>query len=1232
MSEITLCDVNNINIEKSCSLNNQPCYMEEPISLNKNYMYKNISKSDFSSLTSKEKALAFYYTQNNTNSIHSSVNNKTENYSSIPFDKQKNIFEDLVQSVKHYSEDVNIMLKDLFNTSSNSNDVDLASYDIEDFFKYSLIIGQKECSVSEILLNNLYQLSENLVHQAQEIQRLQSQKEDKIINHFITGLKQASTYHQQDLETYLQKDTFSRECLASLEDLVEQMDTNKLYYHNQIHTLLNEIRQRDELLDCYQKRENYLFNIYYPNLIEKFKSNYLTSNQNKEAIVSQITQEVSKVERAFQEKLVMKNNLIEEIKRQNLDKEATYIEKLKSKDEIISNLNAANVQMKEKEKNYQNEIAHYKKRFKAQTELAEQIRNQIQSQQIEYCNKIEEMQQSLDSRGKIIAYVQNKLNIRENELKIANIKYTTAERQMNIEKDQYKREIANLKEEIEKSNEDIDDLENELDTQEEEHKEEIARLEKEHDFQINKLWNIIDQRETTISEMEFELDDLKEKTTSLEQSLSKYESVQEDKEENTEEEAVETSDAVEIMIHPVEGETEGEGFHDNDTDDINEKSSITVTGDASEEIIILDDHSKRFENDSGERYLGTNILTPDLTAEACEDDITEDEKTGLTTNTTTTSTEEKYDDGDGDDEETNSLTLTEDLSDESRKEIGRRNESVGEENGEEGGENEEPSDHINIGLDLEMNLDKEIEMRKINEENENLKRQIDIIQQDNSDLRRELLIEKENLKQENEKWIVQQRELDALSLQYTQVCNEKKALDDKYRTLETEAEKRKAEDRKYAEELKAEYEQQIQRFQKEREVIENRLKEMEEQAVQSVPKEDYQTLEKELKVALEDVSEQRRKKNYLKQKLASSHEKNKSLVELIKRERIQNKEEIRQLKQSCIKQNGKVKAILKQVKDGLVTTEHIDLDRIVKRMKSERILMNNEYERLKRVASSLSIKSNASSKKPPCLECFTDLHGGKELDTEGNVEITIKQQSPNKSMSTVNSESKILIKVSPTPFEPLPDESVMSRQANDSLNSFESLEEHQELEEFNLKKALNQHGITNFSEDEEDNEDDIEDQNSFIDFTSPSSYEYEDHRRESDQDRQNISPKDNVSFIFGDEGNKMTTQQVKLYNRILQIPGVIPFNINSIKMYDYDDPNFSITSDSSILKDGESFIGKNVFDKESISPNRIRYNSHPNKDFEDHQHHCSLRRMPNFDQIAKLTQIKIKHSNDELII
>jgi len=1209
MSEITFCEVNtnNFNMENS-KMNSKSLYMEEPLSINENCNFSNISKTDFSNLTLKEKAMALYYTQekrSNTNSEnnsnYSSINNIISNkavrsrseiyphsqWSTDSFIQQKNIINELAQSVKLYNDDVSLMIKDLFNVNPENIKTDINCYDIEDFFKYSLIIGQQECSISEKLIDNLRQFTKCIANQTQEITNLQEKLANNSVNKYFSSIKKISqiepVVNQQSLESYLQKNNFNHDCIVHLEEIIDQMDNSKIYYQNQIHGLLSEIHQRDELLDCYQKREKYLFNTYYPELIEKIEKNSLSESQDKEVIINEMTQQLEKIENAFQEELIMKNNLIEEIKNQKSNMETAYLEKLKNKDEVICKMRN---QFNEKEKKYQEEINQYKKRFSAQTKLAEQIRSQVKSQQIEYCKKMEEMQQSLDSRGKIIAYVQNKLNIRENELKIANIKFTTAERQMNIEKDQYKREIANLKEEIEKSNEDIEELENELDSQEEEHKEELERLENEHDFQINKLWNIIDQRENTISEMEIQMEDLKEKTKNLEQSLSKYENHLEESEEELR-------------------ESNGSEEEEINSDDMNERSNITVTADASEEIIILNDdytndNNARIVDQDKEELNNSIILTPELTNDACEIDMTEDTKTELTT------TEERYDD---EDEETNSLTLTEDMNDDGENE--ERREFIEEE--EE--DNDDDDEERNGEIDLER------EIRIINEESEQLKQQFEIIKQDNANLRNELEKEKENLKKENEKCKLQQKQYEDIILQYSQICNEKEDILKKYTLSENENKKREKE-QKLQKEINNKLEQQVVKYQKERDELENRVEQLEKTVNNAVTKEQYDNIKLEKDIALENVNEQRRKKNYLKQKLANQQEKNKVLIELIKKERVRHKEEIKQLKQSCVKQNGKIKAVLKQVKDGLVTADHIDLDRIVKRMKSERLLMNNEYERLKKVTSTLSIKSNTNSKKQIYVlknENYTDRR--KDLNCEGSMEIHFK--NPNSS-SIVNNESKILIKVSSN-FESMPDESLISKQANDSLNSIESIDDNQELEEFNLKNAFNQQGDINYQEEDDD-------QNSFVDFTIPSTYDLNE-KKDDAINPSSFTDKENISLILGEGANKMTPQQINLYNRVLQIPGVLPFNINAIKNFDFDDSNFSISSDSSMYKEGDGYMdNKKDIGSEPISPNRIRYNSYANNELKNGNNHNSLRRMPNFDQIAKLTQIKIKRSTDEIIV
>ncbi|OUM69937.1 hypothetical protein PIROE2DRAFT_66774, partial [Piromyces sp. E2] len=118
--------------------------------------------------------------------------------------------------------------------------------------------------------------------------------------------------------------------------------------------------------------------------------------------------------------------------------------------------------------------------------------------------------------------------------------------------------------------------------------------------------------------MEDEMEELKEKTKNLEEALSKYEEVSEQNEN---------------------GDSE-------DVDDVNEKSNITMTEEASEEIILLDDDYSENSKISNQIGVVNSFISE-------EEKITGEEKTELTT------TEEQFDD-----EETNSLTLTEDLSEE----------------------------------------------------------------------------------------------------------------------------------------------------------------------------------------------------------------------------------------------------------------------------------------------------------------------------------------------------------------------------------------------------------------------------------------------------------------------------------------------------------------------------------------------------------------------------------------
>ncbi|ORX44202.1 hypothetical protein BCR36DRAFT_586324 [Piromyces finnis] len=1135
MSEITLCESNNFDMKRSKMVSRSKL-LEEPLTLNENCIYPDISKTEIPSKSPKEKTYSPpHYTPNVSSDINKSLNSLNEallsgnekyhNYIlNEPVNTSNKVLSELASTLKTYNDDVSYMMNDVFNTNISGQQTDLSLFDVDDFFKYSLIVGKKECSISEKLMCTLRYLSKSLTEKTQEVCNLQEQLMETSNN---------KCFDQMSRESYFSNDVFNNECVLYLEEVTKQMESNKMYYQNQVNDLINEIRQRDELLDCYQKRENYLFNQYYPELIDKYES------INSPNIQINMNQQLIKMECDYKESLEMKDSLINEIRNEKEYMELRYAEELKSKNEMINDL-------KLKEKNFERQIEQYKIRSDAQVKLAEQVKSQIQSQQIEYCKKVEEMQQNLDSRGKIIAYVKNKLSIRENELKIANIKFTTAERQMNIEKDQYKREISNLKEELEKTNEDIEDLENELDSLEEEHKEEVARLEKEHDFQMNKLWNIIDQRENTINSMEDEMEELKEKTKSLEEALSKSE---------TSEQEEESGEMVD--------------------DDVNEKSDIPTEKENKGEIILLNEN----DYESNVKKCSPISLTLSLTE---EEKIIEDEKTGLTT------TEEQFND-----EETNSLTLTEDLSEEDEE----RREFIEEDEEDEG-------DNI-----------MERSMKLVIEENEQLKCKLDLIMKENSELKNQLEQEKESLKQENERCNLQQKECQELSLQYSQMCEENEKIKKQYQELESENKKNEEQKQKKEEELKTSLKQQATEFQNEREEFENQIKQLEEKMKNTISKEQYYSLQKNLEIALENANEQRRKKNYLKQKLASQHEKNNSLVELVKSERVKHKEEIRQLKQSCVKQNGKIKAVLKQMKDGLVTAEHIDLDRIVKRMKSERLLMSNEYERLKKVASTLSMKSIGKKQTYATKnESLNELplnykESRKDLSLrENGVEIMIKGSNVPHNQ---NNESKILIKVAPG-FESLTDQSIASKKANDSLNSIDSVEENQELEEFSLKQVLSPSDSLYPDGDE---------RNSFVDFTT--SYDL-DNRKEA-----TFNSKDSISLILNEGGNKMNQRQINLYNKILQLPGVL--SINGARKFEFDDSNFSITSDSSLLKDEEEYMDKRGMSMEAATSNRTRYNSYSKSEYKGNNR-ASLRRMPNFDQISKLTQIRIKHSMEEIMV
>jgi len=1199
MSEITLCDsVNNFEMERS-DIINKTSFVEEPLSFNDKCIYSGLSKAKFSSLSSKDKANALYYTPNKLKSKsdicrssldinNSRIRSGNEKYPHSQWSNSNAIYTDslnhsneildsLAQSMKLYNDDVSLMIKDLF---SNTQGTDLTVNDIDNFFKYSLIIGKYECSISEKILNSIRDLSGKLVNKTQEISELQQKLAYK------TCMYNAKLGNSMDLihsnqRSVIRNDDFDKEYLSNLEILTEQMDNNKTYYENLINDLLNEIRQRDELLDCYQKRENYLFNNYYPVLLRKSEKNDLNEIQNKENIINELCQKLSEVKNAFQEELKIKNKVIQEMKNQMISNEKLYFGNLKNKEDTLNKLTE---QYQDKEKKFKEEIDRYKSRSAAQAKLAEYIRSQIKSQQIEYCKKIEDMQQNLDSRGKIIAYVQNKLNIRENELKIANIRFTTVERQMNIEKDQYKREITNLKDELEKTNLDIEDLENELDTLEDnmlaDHREELDRLENEHDFQLNKLWNIIDQRENTINDMENEMEDLKEKIKNLEKALSKYEG--------------DTSEDIQNRSEHEEEKIEN----------MNEKSSVTVTGNASEEIIVIEEYKNILSSEpvsSSNSKISDDHLNYSLTSEFISDDE-EYEKTELIT------TDEN--------EGANSLTLTEDVSEENEME--ESSEFIREEKGQ---------------YDLEENL------RRVKEENEQLKCQLDLVKNDNDNLRRQLQQEKENLERESEKCSLQQQECETLTQKYSQVLNEKEEIKNKCFALENENKKRKENEKRIEEEYKISIEKQEIKFQKERESQETRLNQLKESVKNSISLDQYTSLQTKLQTALDAVSEQRKKKDYLKQKLTNQYEKNKALVELIKKERTQSREEIKQLKQSCVKQNGKIKAILKQVKEGLVMYDHIDIDRIVKRMKNERVNMSNEYERLKKVASSISIKS-ASIKQSfsvnneiPLKRKGSRKDLSRKSKSEGNVEITVKKFDSNKTQN----DSKILIKVASPVIELLPDESIVSsKQANDSLNSINSMDDQKELEEFNLKKALSKQDNINYLDDDEEIE-----QNSFADFTSSQiSYELEEEKKEKEEEeeekeeenRSSIKDNDNNISHPQDGGtNIITPQQMNICNRVFQLPHIFTFNVKGDGSFEIDDSNFSITSDSSILKENEEHYDKRNTGLKPFSTNRIRYKSFTNNEY-GNNHRTSLRRMPNFDHIGKLTQIKIKHSTEEIIV
>jgi len=1194
MSEITLCDsVNNFEMERSDMIS-KTCFVEDSLSFNGNCIYTGFSKTDFPNLSSKDKAIALYYTPNNSktkndllniNNANNTIKLGNEKYSHSQWSNSciiltdslnhsNEVLDSLAQSMKLYNDDVSLMIKDLF---SNTQGADLAVNDIDNFFKYSLIIGKNECSISEKILSSIRELSGKLANKTQEVSELQQKLALSSYTHYETNLRKAAVdLDFSNRKSVLQSDDFNKECISHLEILKEQMDNNKSYYENQVKDLLNEIRQRDELLDCYQKRENYLFNTYYPMLIDKYEKNDLNEIQNKENIINELYQKLSEVENAFQEELKIKNKIIQEIKNQMISNENSYFENLKIKEDTLNKLTQ---QLQEKERNYQDEIDQYRSRSSAQAKLAEHIRSQIQSQQIEYCKKIEDMQQNLDSRGKIIAYVQNKLNIRENELKIANIKFTTAERQMNIEKDQYKREITNLKDELEKTNEDIEELENELDTLEDsllaEHKEELDRLEKEHDFQLNKLWNIIDQRENTINDMENEMEDLKEKIKNLEKALSKYEGVNDEC----------------IQVEPID---------DEEAEDMNEKSSITVTGDTSEEIILIDEYYSENNRFNDQMNYNQNIFTSELVNKCKINDqmnysisselaseAEEYERTELTT------TEEN--------EGANSLTLTEDVSEEN--EIEERGEII----------EKEEKDNCN----LENNL------RIIKEENEQLKCQLDLVESDNTKLKCQLQQEKDNLKLEIEKCSRQQQEYETIALKYNQVLNEKDEIKNRCYVLENENKKRKENEQRIEEKFKISIEKQATEFKKERESFEICLNQLKESMKNTISLNKYTSLQSELQVALDEINEKRKEKNYLKQKLLNQYEKNKALVELIKRERAQSKAEVKHLKQSYVKQNGKIKVILKQIKDGLVMPDHIDLDRIVKRMKSERLLMNNEYERLKMVASSLSVKS-ASIKQSFGMNNEIPLkYKGSRKDLNRNNENSVEIKVKNPNTSKIQNENKILIKVMPN-FEPLPDESIISKQANDSLNSIESIEDIQELEEFNLKKALNPQDNVIGSDDEEN------DQNSFVDFTT--SYELGEKEKKEDKEEIRVNYGKDILLMHNDGTNRIAQQPINLYSKKSQFPSVFSFNVKENENFEVDDSNFSITSDNSVLKENEEkFDKKKSVRLESFPSKRVRYKTYPKTELRS-SNHATLRRMPNFDHIGKLTQIKIKHSTKETVV
>lgn len=831
-----------------------------------------------------------------------------------------------------------------------------------------------------------------------------------------------SIENKKAMENLLHTDVLNRECLTCLEELVEQMDKDREFYSSQVNFLSAEVDQRNAILDEYQNRENYFFKQYFPELLERverkyenelalYKNTMATHYGKVEAMASEFNhhivnasfkngddvlrgsgfettessiQQECRLHEIIGEKEEKEKELYKVINRlkQEQESQSQNLKKVNQElDEVKSQLKCKEQEILEKEKSYQEEISRYQRRSKAQAELAQTIKNNIKNQQSEYNKKVNELQQALDSRSKIVDFVQNKLKIRENELKIVNIRYTNNERQMNIEREQYKREVNNLKSEIEKNLEDIDELECELDTQEEElnkeYADEIGRLEKEHDLQLSKLWSIIDQRETTINNMESSMDELKQKNETLEKEVNeKKEEIEKMKNEKDKLEN-QFQEEKEALTHNLPNLDQYQQLEKAKYDLENQCQDLAKQRDESKDFadlcvkekVTLETLCETLKKGQSDLELENTQMKEEMKELKTQIKVVKDEKLKLETQFQEIKKEKSI-------LETKFKAMEDEKSDlESKcKQVEDEKEAL-------------KNNYITLE---EKNKELNDQVDKVREENEYTKNQYEKIEKERMDFYKQIESKKESLENSYNQLKI---EKETIHMTCKQLKNEK-------REVQTKQEEKKAKFKKLKNEHKEKMNEFYQLKTKYKEVIKemkllqyeysllkkkyfnNALQgnkdflsqyknsivvnnctsvELAKTDYKFVPIENYNELKSEVDTLLLSLIEQKKKKNNLKQKLSHQTDKNRDLIEQIKKERLQSKEEMAKLKQTCVKQNGKIKAILKQVKEGLITAEHLDFERIVKKMKSERQSMNSEFERFKKITSNLS---NPPSLKP----------------------------------------------------------------------------------------------------------------------------------------------------------------------------------------------------------------------------------------------------------------------------